>query len=203
MKIYMIRHGKTAGNLNGRYIGRTDEPLCGEGRAELLSGCYAVPDALYVSPLLRCRQTAELLFPGIPQIIVEDFRECDFGSFENKNYLELSGNTDYQAWIDSGGNLPFPGGESREAFQERCVQAFRGMLAEAAKKGCREIACVVHGGTIMSVLAALAVPQREYYDYQVKNGCGYLAEWKEREQADCMTSLTEIDCTCGACRGKS
>lgn len=260
MKIYMIRHGKTAGNLKGRYIGTTDEPLCEEGREELAGRQYAVkemdlasgrdavretklsggqyavremdlvgrrdavretelagaadnlslpdrvlypaPDALYVSPLLRCRQTAELLFPGMAQTIVGDFRECDFGSFENKNYLELSGNADYQAWIDSGGRLPFPGGESREAFAKRCVQAFQKTLAEAAKKGFREIACVVHGGTIMSVLSAQAVPKRGYYDYQVKNGCGYLVEWKERKQADEVICTAQIDFTGSACRGK-
>lgn len=36
MKLIFIRHGKTAGNLERRYIGRTDEPLCDEGIAEIL-----------------------------------------------------------------------------------------------------------------------------------------------------------------------
>lgn len=225
MKIYMIRHGKTAGNLKGRYIGTTDEPLCEEGRAELKgarsdlqSGAdtvsdvpanggpakggedFPAPDMLFVSPLLRCRQTATLLFPGVPQTIVEDFRECDFGAFENKNYLELSGNADYQAWIDSGGTLPFPGGESREDFQRRCVRAFQSVLHTAAQKGFCEIACVVHGGTIMSVLSALALPRRGYYDYQAKNGCGYLIEWKEGERADAVICRAEMSFAGGTCR---
>ena len=34
-KILLIRHGKTQGNLERRYIGRTDEPLCEAGRAAL------------------------------------------------------------------------------------------------------------------------------------------------------------------------
>ena len=38
----------------------------------------------------------------------------NFGSFEGKTYFDLNGNEDYQRWIDSGGTLPFPGGESRE-----------------------------------------------------------------------------------------
>lgn len=36
-----------------------------------------------------------------------DFRECDFGIFEGKNYEELKENRDYQRWLDSGGVLPF------------------------------------------------------------------------------------------------
>ena len=129
-EIILIRHGKTFGNTLGRYIGTTDEELCPEGREELAalreSGQYRSirPDLVYVSPLRRCRQTAELLFPGVPQEICRDFRECDFGEFENRNYKELTGNPAYQAWVDSGGTLPFPGGESREAFQERCRAEF-------------------------------------------------------------------------------
>ena len=36
MDIYLIRHGKTKGNLEGRYIGTTDEPLCEEGKQSLM-----------------------------------------------------------------------------------------------------------------------------------------------------------------------
>ena len=123
-EIILIRHGKTYGNTLGRYIGITDEELCLEGREELAalreSGQYRSirPDLVYVSPLRRCRQTAELLFPGVPQEICRDFRECDFGEFENKNYKELSGNPAYQAWVDSGGT---PGIESaQETGREQC-----------------------------------------------------------------------------------
>ena len=35
MKIVLIRHGATKGNLEKRYIGRTDEDLCGEGIKKL------------------------------------------------------------------------------------------------------------------------------------------------------------------------
>ena len=70
---------------------------------------------VFVSPMLRCRQTAEILFPQIPQIEIDPWREMDFGEFEGKNYAQLNGDLRYQAWIDSGGTLAFPGGESREA----------------------------------------------------------------------------------------
>lgn len=182
MKIYLIRHGKTAGNLAGRYIGTTDEPLCPEGREELARGRYPFAvEALYVSPLLRCRQSADILFPGVAQHVAEDFRECDFGRFENKNYRELAGDADYQAWLESGGTLPFPGGESREAFQDRCVRVFANVLRREAGARCSALACVVHGGTIMSILSRLAYPQRGYFDYQVKNGCGYAVDWNTED----------------------
>ena len=189
-EIILIRHGKTFGNTLGRYIGTTDEELCPEGREELdalrESGQYRSirPDLVYVSPLRRCRQTAELLFPGVPQEICRDFRECDFGEFENKNYKELSGNPAYQAWVDSGGTLPFPGGESREAFQERCRVEFARVLRALKRQAGSNAVFVVHGGTIMSILSAYA-PQGAadpFYRWQVKNGEGWRALWDETDK---------------------
>ena len=53
MRVVLIRHSKTAGNLKGRYIGTTDEPLCEEGREALQAifeaGLYPMPDVLYGS----------------------------------------------------------------------------------------------------------------------------------------------------------
>lgn len=182
MVIYLIRHGMTAGNQKKRYIGTTDESLCPKGVEKLQKiknlQLYPVPDFLYVSPMLRCRETAEILFPGKEYVEIADFRECDFGEFENKNYMELSGNLHYQQWIDSNGQLPFPGGESREGFQQRNIQAFR-KLEEAWQKEDRKgkiTAIVAHGGTIMSILQKAGVPAGSYYDFQVGNGEGYRLE---------------------------
>ena len=128
MKLYLIRHGMTFGNTLGRYIGTTDEPLSPEGRAALGQYAYLACGVLFVSPLKRCRETAQLLYPGKEQHVIRGFAECDFGEFENKNYRELSGNPDYQRWIDSGGTMAFPGGESQESFRRRCAEAFLEMM---------------------------------------------------------------------------
>ena len=184
MKIILIRHGKTAGNLEGRYVGRTDEPLCEAGREALAGRKVPRAEKLFVSPLLRCRETAEILWPGRDQIVVPGLRECDFGDFEMKNYAELNGNADYQAWIDSNGTLPFPGGESQATFQARCCAAFEQVAEEllkekadfAAEKSVPAAAFVVHGGTIMAVLSQFGVPKKGYFDWQVKNGEGFIAD---------------------------
>ena len=186
-EIILVRHGKTAGNLEGRYIGsRTDEPLCEDGihalEEKVREGTYPSVDLVYASPMIRCRQTAKILWPKVAdshQIqYVQDLQECDFGAFENKNYQELSCNAEYQAWIDSNGTLPFPGGESNEAFRKRCCQAFQriteGLQKQEEKTGqTLRAAVVVHGGTIMAILERFGTPKKNYFDYQVKNGCGY------------------------------
>ena len=89
IKIAMIRHGKTYGNTLGRYIGVTDEPLCEEGKKELEQRTMDTVELLFVSPLKRCLETADVLYPYAKQVKIPEFAECNFGEFENKNYQEL------------------------------------------------------------------------------------------------------------------
>lgn len=183
-EIVLLRHSKTYGNTLGRYIGsRTDEPLCKEGIELLKNHAYPKVDKIYVSPMKRCIETAQMIWrvKAEDMILAPDLRECDFGDFENKNYKELDGNPAYQAWIDSNGTLPFPNGESMEDFMTRCQKAFRQIVEEVARlekadrKGAPlRIAIVAHGGTVMSILERYGYPKQQYFDYQVKNGCGYL-----------------------------
>ena len=84
IRLYLIRHGQTPGNKLQRYIGTTDEPLSTEGKEFLEKLTYPMPEALYVSPLCRCVETAGILFPGKSFHIIEELSECDFGEFENK-----------------------------------------------------------------------------------------------------------------------
>ncbi len=137
--------------------------------------------------------------------IVDDLRECDFGDFENLNWEELQGNPDYQSWIDSGGNETFPNGERPEAFRMRCREAFENQVRALFNKSAAEgmtpvssaetpgaaadrrtdltIRLVVHGGTIMSIMDALAeqqTPPKNYYDWHIENGEILKAAWDGR-----------------------
>ena len=172
MKWVLIRHGQTQGNLERRYIGcRTDESLCEQGVAKLQKRSVPPVARVFASPMKRCLETAAILYPGVPAEVVDDFRECDFGAFENKNYAELNGRADYQAWIDSGGEMPFPDGESRAQFAARCAAAFDALRQQKMTEDC---ALVVHGGTIMAIMEQFAVPKGSYYDFQAANGDGYV-----------------------------
>lgn len=93
IELLFIRHGATEGNLRRRYIGRTDEPLCEAGVAQVkaLQKRGLSVDRLFVSPMLRTRQTANILFPKMPYTVVDGFAEMDFGRFEGKAADELSG----------------------------------------------------------------------------------------------------------------
>ncbi|MDD6207101.1 MAG: histidine phosphatase family protein [Clostridiales bacterium] len=185
MNVYLIRHGMTKGNMEKRYVGRTDESLLESEKKRLCMDIGPQVQKLYVSPMRRCIETADCLwnqdnlYPGKPErVIVPAFRECDFGRFEYHNYQELNGTKEYQDWVDSGGTLPFPEGESVEAFKRRCQRAFYQIMKAEWKQEPidRMIGLVVHGGTIMAVLDGFSSPHKDYFDWQCPNREGYVCE---------------------------
>ena len=181
MKIYLIRHGKTKGNLEKRYVGRTNEGLCRQTIEEYRKRPMPKADRIYASPMKRCVQTAQIFYPKQYIHLVEEFRECDFGDFEYKNYQELKENADYQRFIDTNGEWGFPGGEQTKDFKERCQRAFYEVVLHC--KTIETVAFVVHGGTIMSIMEKFARPCKDYYDWQIGNGEGYVAEavWEKNQ----------------------
>lgn len=178
--IVLVRHGATAGNLAGKYIGITDEPLCPQGARMLRARASHYPraDRLFVSPMRRCRETASILYPGMEQVVLPGLRECDFGIFEGKTNAELKDAPEYIRWMESGGESPFPGGEGRTAFTKRCADAF----FQAVRETGGDAAFVVHGGTLMAVLSSFG--GGGFYDWQVQNGGGYTAEFDGKRLYD-------------------
>lgn len=199
MEILWIRHGQTPGNAERRYVGRTDEGLTADARLflekkrECVSESWKnedggkeqtgeveqrlfMPDIIYVSPMLRCRETAEILFPGQEITVWDGFQETDFGDFEYKNYEELKTNPLYQAWIDSNGQMAIPNAESGRNFRERCCNAYERCIRDAREKGADRIAIVCHGGTIMSVMERYGEPKKSFYEWQISNGSGIFTE---------------------------
>lgn len=186
MQVYFIRHGATKGNTEHRYVGRTDEEILPSAWEELgkIGKTLGRMNHVFVSPYVRCIQSAEALFEKTQELqkqmeVIKDFREMDFGAFEYKNYQELNGNPDYQRFIDSGGTIAFPQGEEPEMFKERCQNVFAECMEKAKKQGWNKVAFVVHGGTIMAILEKYGLPKAGYFDYQVKNGGGFAGEVTE------------------------
>lgn len=195
--LVLIRHGATRSNQEHRYLGKTEEALSEAGRMQLEedkgSGLFPELDFLFASPKKRCIQTAELLYPEKAPILIPEWEEIDFGAFEGKNYKELQGDKRYQEWIDSNGILPFPEGEGREEFVQRCRRGFEKMTKriKATQKEVPEtIGMIVHGGTIMALLSGYG--GGNYFDYQTANGRGYICTMKNFDTEPEVTELKKI-----------
>lgn len=170
ISLVFIRHGATKGNIEKRYIGRTDEPLCKMGIEQALKlKKYNFPkEYIFVSPMKRTIQTAELIFPESKYVIEEAFKETDFGIFEGKTAFELSRNKEYGQWVDSMCMTPIPNGESIAEFKKRSVNAFEKIISSLPDKA--QASFVVHGGVIMAILEAYSIKKGDFYDYHIKNG---------------------------------
>lgn len=176
--IHLIRHGVSEGNLKRQYIGSTDSPLSEQGAAEIRAkdeaGAYPGAGLFFSSPMRRCRETMDLIYPGVNVEIIDDFRECDFGEWEGKTTEELAENPLFTKWIERGGVSDPPGGESGGAFQQRTCLAFEQLVERMLRDGKKTVAVgVVHGGTIMSILSAYGLPRAKFYDWMTEPGTGY------------------------------
>lgn len=183
MKIVFIRHLKTPGNEKRQYIGRTDEALSEQAVEEFrrhqeksIGELYPPVQHIISSPLKRCIQTADLVYPGQEISTEPMLRECDFGEYEQKTYEELKDEPEYIRWMESGGMTAFPGGEDQRAFRRRCVDGVKKWIGRLLEEGADSAAFVVHGGTIMAVFSEMAEEKRGFYYWQVENGGGYSAD---------------------------
>ena len=145
---------------------------------------------LFSSPMLRCLQTKDILYPDTRAILLPEWKEIDFGRFEEKNYQDLNGDPDYQRWIDSGGVTAFPGGESRDEFVKRSMAGLEWCIECMEDYKQKSAVCIVHGGTIMAIMSSLT--GGDYYDYQVKNGQGYEIELSIKNNNVQLEKLTPI-----------
>ena len=180
MKITLIRHGKTQSNVEHRYQGAIDDPLCQAGIDFItewsMKKPYDFPERLVCSPKLRCLQTAKLFFPEFPEkdyLIEEQVKESNFGIFEGKNHQELQNDPVYVKWLASNGEDPIPGGESKGQMSQRCIEGFRRQVCQALRDGIHTLTFVVHGGTIMALMERFAFPAKLFYEYYIGNGEGF------------------------------
>ena len=176
-KIHLIRHGMTDANIDGRYIGcKTDLPLSPEGVRELkdLRENLEYPDieALYTSPMLRCKQTASVIYPGFEPISVDELTEYDFGIFENKTASELEILPEYLEWT-SGKISATPDGEDTNDFIKRIALGINMIVRDMMEKDITNAGVIMHGGAIMMFLATCAVPRKRSIEWTSDNGRGY------------------------------
>lgn len=175
-KLHMIRHGLTEANTDGRYIGVTDVPLSAVGidwlQSQRKEGFYPAADIVFSSPLARCTETVGIIYPDKEPYLIDELREYDFGEFENKTADELDGTDNYMDWIS--GKIPSPpGGEDPTEFTKRHCLGLNRVVKTMMEKQVFEAAAVMHGGVIMSLFAAAALPRRRPVEWTCDPGTGF------------------------------
>ena len=196
--VYLIRHALTQGNLEGRYIGQTDEPLSREGIEQLEAMKndygYPYPDVVFSSTLKRCIETAKILYPDKTPIEMRGFEECDFGEFEGHTAEELEKYEEFSQWLAGGGDARPLNGESNQEFATRVCNCFSKTVDGLIKTGTRSAAIITHGGVIMSILAAFGIPELPMTEWLCPSACGYTIRitpslWSKLRKAEVINEI--------------
>lgn len=156
-RVYLVRHGETAWSLSRQLTGRADIPLTprGEAAARELGGLlhgrrFA---QVWVSPLKRARQTAELAGVGAEARIDEDLSEWDYGEYEGKRTAEVE--AEWPGWnlFEHG----CPGGESLQDIDARA-----GRVVGRIRALEQDMLVVAHRDIIRLIIARwLGLPARD------------------------------------------
>lgn len=149
--IGLVRHGQTDWNLKNIFQGASDVPLNATGIEQAHHALDSTPpfpwDFVMSSPLIRARQTAEVIADDhqLPYLGAhEGFREVDFGWAEGVPSTEA-----YKAYP----KRDFPGRESINAVLERACAALREISAQHPDG---RILVVAHGTLIRYLMSAVA-----------------------------------------------
>lgn len=160
MKIYLIRHGETTGDIEDRYGGSYDDHLTDLGKSQLEETASNLVNKsiqiIFSSPLIRTKEAS---------VIIQNTVKCSvefLDGLKERDYGILGGLTKTEA-IEKYPNVveahknPIntdPEGESLNDFQNRVIETFKSILS----KNFNTVAVVSHGGPIKQILAYVGRP---------------------------------------------
>jgi broad specificity phosphatase PhoE len=155
-----MRHAETVWNAPRRRIQgqlpSSEIILSERGRKETIDkmALVKIPDLLICSPLLRCKQTAEIWFGvgfeeiKLSKLLMDELKEINVGSLESQYVDELAGKNKeiWGSWKTNPLTFPgFPGGETPTVFHNRIMAAFSKICTDYLEKY-QEIFIICHGG---------------------------------------------------------
>jgi broad specificity phosphatase PhoE len=160
MNLYMVRHGRTGASRENRFSGSSDPPLTavGEAMAQAFAQAYASLkwDAIYTSPMLRARQTADALcrLTGVQATVDDGLKEIDYGEWEGLRQDEVKERWPeaFEYWADDVASRGTPGGET--AFQV-AARAMRVVEAIRSRYQRGNVLLVSHKATLRVITCAL------------------------------------------------
>lgn len=187
--LYMIRHGETEWNRIHKVQGHTDIPLNEYGRhlaEETAEGMKEIPlDLGYTSPLLRARETAEIIIGSrnIPLYDEERIKEIGFGKYEGM--YTGAGNGDAQSkafnrfFSDTAHYIPPSDAETVEYLYERTGD-FLNEICAREDLADKNILVSTHGAAMTALLN------------RIKGNLSVADFWKDEVPPNCSVTMVEV-----------
>lgn len=155
MKIYIIRHGESQGNVNGTYHGDEDYELSDKGIDQVKNLKKILDEKIHsqdikrvlTSPLKRATQTAEILGFDEP-IIKEELKERNFGIFEGLDYAYIMKEhpQEWKSWEEDWQGYVPENGESHLMVADRVFEFMDELLKQE-----EDSVLVTHAGIIRMI----------------------------------------------------
>lgn len=202
MKIILVRHTESEGNLKKVYAGSTDYMLTDHGKQQMVEVMRklfkiitpSTSYTLYSSPLQRCTILADEIEKRLNATKIIDSRlsETNFGIFEDQTYEELTQKYPdmIESWIQDSIHFQIPNGESLK----NCFDRVSSFCKDVINRN-EDTIIVSHGGIIkLIVLALLDLDLKEFWKFYTSNGClieisyndrfGYIKNISQLENGD-------------------
>lgn len=185
MLIYLVRHGITAWNVEGRCQGSTDIPLNDEGlaQAEALAERFAaLPlDAVYTSALCRAGETGKIIAKrhGLQVTSLAEFNELFFGDLEGVCFAgEGKGAKNIRdAWEKKPLETAHPSGESFQSLQKRVLEGLDKALDNAKRERHENVLIAAHCFPVKVILCwALDLPLLNMTRFRIGNASASCVE---------------------------
>lgn len=163
--ICFIRHGETDWNAQGKLQGKTDIPLNPNGKRQAAEcGQFLNTDdydVLVHSPLIRAKQTAEIINDklNLPMVEMHDFAERSFGDAEGMTIDERE-----EIYPDRN----YPNQEARSDFNERVMEGIAKVNQQYPNQ---RVLLVAHGAVIGAILSVLSDGEIGNGKTKLMNGC--------------------------------
>ena len=176
IEVALIRHALERDEAG--FFGVTDTPLtkASINRITLQREKYPHAALVFSSSLTRCVETAKIIYPSVPVVILKKLCAPGYGDFEGMSFEALKENGLFEKWASSPDLAACPNGEEPFSVIARSTAAFKQLCDESAGKGLRQIAVVTHQFIIQAILQRYYVP-RKYENWHVPAGGGYLLRY--------------------------
>jgi len=196
MNLYMVRHGQTAASRENRFSGSSDPPLTavGEAMAQAFALAYASLkwDAIYTSPMLRTRQTADALFrlTGVQAIVEAGLKEIDYGEWEGLRQEEVKERWPeaFEHWADDVASRGTPGGETAFQVAARAMRVVEGIRSRHERGN---VLLVSHKATLRVITCGLLGLDVRLFRERIAHPVGAVTMFVVTRQTAQLTVLGE------------
>lgn len=173
LKILLVRHGETDWNREHRIMGAEAIPINVNGRRQAKELRQAIQgldiDAVYTSPILRAKETAQILFQGRSLVLQDDDRlvEVNYGDWTGRTFEEIRRDPGYIPYYLRMETPIAPNGDTLQQVQERAMDFFQDVQVNCADQ---TVVVVSHADWIKCMLMQiLEIPFQSMWRFNINN----------------------------------